>query len=231
VATTRREDDRRVEETRRFRGYAFTLKDVTIPAVAFGVRARDGGAPRVTRSEPVRVGVRPVLDPKDPGPPEGPGAPPDDAPSWIVRLAAFLAALVAAVVVGILDVRRRPAGVPPSGVGAPSTPDARALAALAALLEAPPDDPDGVREDVGTIADVVRDFVAAQHGVRARRRTTPEILAAVRSAGGAHDALAEVLEPCDRTKFGAHAPAVAERDELIERAAAFVRQAAGEATS
>ncbi|MHC4818686.1 MAG: hypothetical protein ACYTF8_11590, partial [Planctomycetota bacterium] len=55
LETTRREDDRRVEETRHYRGYAFSLTDVRVPGLELRVKR--------------------ALDPASPGPAELPGEP------------------------------------------------------------------------------------------------------------------------------------------------------------
>lgn len=224
-ATTRREDAERVEETRRYRAYAFTRKDVTIPSLPLLVEGA-AGPPFVTRSEPARMRVRPALDPQRPGQPEGPGAPPGAPTPWLAWVL-VAALLCAAAAVGLLR-RRRGALLREAPAALPRSPAARALAALQAIGATTPDGRDAVAADVVRLADVVRDFLAAQYGLRARRRTTPEILAAL---GGSRADPASVLVPCDLVKFAGRVADLAERARLLERARSYVRAASGERAS
>ncbi len=104
LSTSRREDDRHVEETRRFRAHVFLPGDVTVRVPAFAARPGDGGPELSAACDPLRIRVRPSLDPADPGPPELPGGPladPSPLAFWWVPGLLVLATL------GFIAVRRR----------------------------------------------------------------------------------------------------------------------------
>ena len=104
--TTRREDGTRVEETRRYDAYAFSLDDLTTP---------------------VELRVKRALDPRQPGPAELPGAVPAKTFPWRT-VGVALAALL------LLLRRRRPTAEPPPpepDSPAQPAPHLRALARLA----------------------------------------------------------------------------------------------------
>ena len=69
-STTRRENAERIEETRRLRAYAFSLEDVTVPAIPFAGKPLDGGELEVAATRPFSIRVRPALDAAAPGPPD-----------------------------------------------------------------------------------------------------------------------------------------------------------------
>jgi hypothetical protein len=193
--TTRREDDLRVEETRRYRGYAFTLADVTIRAPKLAARPKDGGPEVVVTAEPIRLRVTRALDPEAPGAPELPEAPPARPfPWWPAALGLALAALVARRLL------RRPA--------APPAPPAPRDTGLARLREMEP------KEAILLAAALVRDRAVAAPGM-----TTEDLLAA--APGRA--LLSRVLGPADLVKFAAHVPGAAEKAAVLDAAEAFVR--------
>ncbi len=203
--TSRREDERRIEETHRYLAYAFTLKDVEIPAPVFAARPKDGGMPRVVTSDRIRLRVQPVLDPAAPGEPELPGAPP--APprrwGWVLWLSGLLA-LVA--VLGLAHRRHKARFAHP-----PESPTAQgeALGRLATTA------------DVVAVANVLRDYVQQRFDVSARERTTEEVLAAVPSQH-----LADVLQEADEVKFASGPSNDAQLERALATAEAYVRETA-----
>ncbi len=129
VEIERRASGSFVEETRRYRAYAFALGRLTLPALS-------------DLDAPVRLKVRPALDPREPGQVELPVGLLDEPVRWPIFLGAGLAALLTLVV--IVRVRRRPPEPEPSAEPAPEPPDPRevALAALALLGEREPGTPE-----------------------------------------------------------------------------------------
>ncbi len=202
----RREDERHIEETRRFRAYAFSRKDVRVPSVPFLARPKDGSEVRLAASRPWRLGVRPEVDPKQPGMPEGPGPLPRAPRSvWAYVLAAVLALAVALV----WWWRRRLRSVFVPASAAPPPPETEALARLRALGEARP------AAGMIAVADVVRGFVGTRFGVAAEARTTEELARVAPVAG--------VLGACDRVKFAREVPSREALHETLEAASALVR--------
>jgi hypothetical protein len=228
-AVTRREDDQRIEETRRYRGYAFTLRDVTIGPLEISARPQDGGPAQVVQAEAFRLRVRPALDAKAPGPVELPGEPlsePYPWTLWILGLAAVLAALTGGLV---LRTRRRPAGEPPAlPVPVRARPDLHALERLSCIRERMSEGAGDILSDVVESSAVMRDYLSEQFLVRAWVKTTEELVASPETASMAkpplRDALAEFLTQCDRAKFAAHVPSARERAHLLDAAEAFVRR-------
>ncbi len=213
-AVERRADGRRIQETRRLRAYAFSLGDVRVPAVPFAGRPKDGGELRIAAAKPLRLRVEPELDPADPGAPELPGGLPEEDAAWPL----WLALLAGLALGGLLAWRRRLA----RSVHAerlPSEPEipaeVRAQEALARIRAQEAPDPVA---DAEAVACVVRSFVAERFGLAADRRTTEE-LAVV-------PGVEPVLARCDRVKFGAQVPTLAQRASLLDVAEAFVRGAA-----
>jgi hypothetical protein len=228
--TSRREDAERVEETRRYRAFAFRLSDVAVRAPRMVVRAGNDAPPRVVSAAPLHVRVRGALDPEDPGPPEVPGdllLPPRSRAAWIAAAAGvLLAALAAAVLVRRARARRRGRvpvpDAPPPPAARPLDAAERTLARLVAIGGG--DDPRSVREALERIAAVLRDDVAARLAVPAHERTSEEIVAALASAGSpARDALRRALARCDRAKFSGDASSPEDRDAAAADAIAFVR--------
>lgn len=144
-------------------------------------------------------------------------------PLWQVALAAGLALTVTGAVIWLVGkwLRNRPAPLPP-------TPREIALA--------------GLREAEGKldtlephafsilVSDILRRYVAAQFGLRAREQTSPEFLAGV--AGSARFSaeekalLGEFLSRCDVIKFANVAATRAESAALLAQAREFVEHAA-----
>jgi len=198
LETTRREDDRRVEETRRYRGYAFSLTDVRLPGL--------------------ELSVKHALDPASPGPAELPGEPlaePSSRWPWAAVGAALLAAFV------LLLRRRRPppaVALPaPSSAPPPPGPHVRALERLARLRRQQPQGRDEVSSYYVEASGLVRDYVAERFAVSADVMTTEQLIEL-------QAPLARVLPDCDLVKFARHAPGPAEREQLLDRAETFVRE-------
>lgn len=227
--TTRREDARRVEETRRYRGYAFARSDVLVPAAKLVARPHDGGADVTVRAEPLHLRVKPLLHAKAPGAPElATEALAEPRPRW--PYAAGAAVLVVLLGFAVLRRRRPPAPplAPPPPPPAPPVPaDATALATLARIRARASAAPAELALDVADATGVLRGYLADRFGAPAAERTSEEILAdaslADALAPARHAALRDVLGHSDRVKFAAHAPSRAERLTLLDATEAFVR--------
>ena len=147
---SRREDESRVEETRRYKAYAFSLEDVTV-----------GGN---------TLHVKRALDPNAPGSVELP-APLERGFPW-----AWLG--LAALAVGVFVYRRpsvtgKPAPPPPSPTSALG-PDVRALERIARLREADLDVQPFYVEATG----LLREYLGARYDIPALKMTTEEIVGA-----------------------------------------------------
>ncbi|MEM8884959.1 MAG: hypothetical protein AAGD14_12880 [Planctomycetota bacterium] len=79
------ESDTHVRERTHYRAFAFAAGALTLPAVPFGARARDGSREERTLSEPWELRVRPQLDPDAPGAPEW-AEPRGWSPLWLLAL-------------------------------------------------------------------------------------------------------------------------------------------------
>ncbi len=203
VEESRRDAGTRVEETLRYLAHAFSLKDIVVRGAKLVAKPKDGGAERSVVATGFRVRVRPVLDAKNPGPPELPGDPPRSRGwMWWGGGALTFAALL------FLALGRRP--IPAVVVAAPPSPPPpsareRALERLRAA-------------DVAVAADIVREVLAATTGLRALEMTAEELLRTL-------PALAAVLRPADLVKFAAVVPTAAEREAVLASAEEFVREA------
>jgi hypothetical protein len=219
----RREDGRRVEETRRFRAYAFDRESVSVAPLSFLATPPTGGPARVATSPGVELRVRPLLDPASPGAIEIPaafGQPPSGLWLWPAIVAAVVV-LGAASFVAARRGRRLPAIDAPRA----SSPRDRSLARLQALRRAAPQSSEDVEAWCIEAAAILRDDLADVSAVRAREMTTEEILAAPetrRLAGERLHAVRAVLAPCDHAKFGRHWPPAPERAVIVEALATLL---------
>lgn len=212
--TNTREDAERVEETRRYRAFAFQAGAVVVPALAMRGRPRGGGPVVSAAADPIELNVRP-LDAYDPvyERPDGPWSPKAAWPWWVAAAVALLALVALA--------RRKPA--PEPVVEEPTEPEIsprdRALAALTALRDAPPTDEPARHQWYGDLAAVVRGIANA-----AEEWTTEEVLARWRGAGESE--LRAVLSACDFVKFADLVPSDDARQTSLDTAEAFVREVA-----
>jgi len=132
LETEVREEGDRVQETRRYDAYAFSLRDVSLPGL--------------------ELKVRPSLDPTSPGPPELP-APPASRWGWGV-LGAFVVLLVVAAMR-----RKKPDVAAPAVASEPvEPPSANALRRIAALRESPA----GAEHFAREAAELIREFVSGR---------------------------------------------------------------------
>lgn len=171
----------------------------------------------------------PAVPPAHAAPPPAPVtdfpdvAPPADIlpyPMWMVVTAAVLIAILLGVVLWLIirAIRRRPAPPPPS----PRTVALRALEALRPQVEriAP-------YEFSIEVSDVLRSYVEAQYGLRAKEQTSPEFLGSLAAApqftDNDRDLLARFLEKCDLIKFAHIDASSADSDHLLGSALAFVQ--------
>jgi len=150
-------------------------------------------------------------------------APPVDVfpwPPWMTALVALGAAILLGIVAWLVirAVRRRPAPPPP-------TPRAAAVRELEALR------PEVERLDPYAfsvrVSDVLRGYIEAQFGLRAKEQTSPEFLASLASSQqiGREDQalLTQFLEKCDLIKFARIDASSADSAALLASALAFVQ--------
>jgi hypothetical protein len=230
-STETREGEGKVEETRRYRAYAFRLEDASVPAARMRARPRDGGEPAVARAEPLSLRVRRTVDPASAGEPELPEAPapPTSRLPWVLAAAA---AAVLGVAVALLRRRRLAAPAPPAAPPIAPPPGIpaheRALADLRELRARAEREPGAAAAVVEDAASVVRRYVAERFATPALRRTTEELLAdaSLPSERGLRGSLAAVLRGGDLVKYARRAPPARDRDAALDAAADFVSRTA-----
>gem|GEM_PF-1416882 len=232
TASSRREDDRHVEETRTYRAYAFAREDVVVTPAPMIARALDGGPERRAEAPPFSLRVRPLLDAAAPGVPELPAWPSPPAFPWLAVAGGGLLVAAAAVAARLRRARVAPAPAPaPGAPAAPPGPSAADVAtsilvAIAARDEGTADDRRG---DAVAITEVVRRYVADRFGVPTARRTSAEVLALPLGAldGEARSALRTVFARGDAVKFADHVPTPADRSAHLAAARDFVAATRG----
>jgi hypothetical protein len=204
----RRDDGRRVEETRRYRAYAFTRSDVGIRPVTLRALAADGSE-AVVEAEGLRLRVSPALEAGSPGPAEIPSdRPPRPPPLWPVAAGFLLALAFVALARRARDeARREPA---------PATPAARALERLERLRASP---------DALLVAAVLRDWLSEARGVPARVLTTEEVASAPLGDARLRQGVVALLELADRAKYAALPATAAEAAAARECAESLLRVA------
>ena len=231
LEVARREDDRRVEETRRYRAHAFEPGEVTVAAPSFRARPKAGGAVRVATAASVVVRVRPSLGPGDPGPAELPRGPFPPATSPVVWIAL---ALLASGVIGLIVVRRRRRVEPdlgeetglPRAEPPPVGPHDRAFARIENLRGRSPETREEIEAFHIAAAAVVRDYLRERFSLPAREWTTEQCVAAPAIGAEPKVSLADALSRCDLVKFARRLPTSDERGALLDAAARFVRETA-----
>ena len=107
------------------------------------------------------------------------------------------------------------------------------LLALAALDRLQGDDliaRQRIEEFYVRVSGILRYYIEWRFGLRAPEQTTEEFLDAMLVAGGPiaayRDLLSAFLKHCDLVKFARHQPAVADMDNVLQRAREFVEQTA-----
>lgn len=233
----RRTDAERVEETLRFRAYAFDPGEVTLPRVVLSTRG-EGGV-RAVSSEPVVLRVRSSLPADDDGRPELPGGPLGTSSRRPLTLAAGVA-LVALLTVVLLRRRGGARGaVPtvPEEAAAPAeaagpSPSERALARLAALRGARPADRVAEQAFHSEAVFAVRDYLCERFALGAPESTSEDLLAHPRAESvlGAEgrERLRGFLRQIDGVRFGRRGSDADARARLLDAATGVV--AAGDRT-
>ena len=199
VERSRRENADRVEETRRYEAYAFSLADL---------------------AEPVELRVTRALDPTAPGPAELPAAPLSGATPWAALLATALGAMALLLYVRRLRKPLRTPEVQPGVSEAAPGPHVRALERLERLRAQQPAGHDELQAYYLEASGLVRDYARERFALMTAVLTTEELLA--RSTHRA--VLAEVLGHCDLVKFARHAATAPERKSMLNGAETFVRE-------
>lgn len=233
VGTSRREDDRRVEETRTYAGYAFSLDAVTVPAPTFRATPL-GGDPASVRyvlGDRLELRVRRALDPAAPGSPELPGEPlaePFPWRAWTIGACAVIAALVFVRVRRMRAARLAASAPEPAAATSPPPPGPHeiALGRIERLRASAPRRPDAILVWHVEASGLLRAFVSARFGLRAAEMTSEEVVAST-PASAQRGRLAEALRDCDLVKFATRAPLDVERATTLAAAEAFVRADAG----
>ncbi|MDJ0974964.1 MAG: hypothetical protein QNJ98_10930 [Planctomycetota bacterium] len=219
-SSTRTEDGTRVMETRRFRAYAFTRRDVVVRSPVFRARSAEGEV-RVAKADSLRLRVEPLLDPDATGEPELPGGPLPERTNWTPLWILLAVALAATATFGFVRRREHPGEAPPEPAPEPKR-DGWAQVELDALRAEARDDPEALRATTYAIGRLARRFAAATYDLRTRERTTPEIVRAARGAASvpapAREHLASLLPACDLVTFGAFPSSPAARDALFDEA-------------
>jgi hypothetical protein len=227
ASRTTREDDQRIEETRRYQAYAFSRDDVVVPAPAFKARPRDGGADLVVSGPELRFRIKPALQSETPGPAELPGEPLAEPFPWL-RWSLVLAGGLLALLLLLWYLRRRARRPRPVQVAPPVAPHVRALQRLHRLREKQPATPDEVQAFYVEASAAVREYIEEQFSVRAPEMTTEEFLNAPQTARALQAThrtmLSEFLAHCDLVKFARHTPTEKDRERLLEAAARFVME-------
>ncbi len=236
VEATRREDGRRVEETRRFQAYAFHRERVVVPAPSFRARPEGGGPERVATGAALDIPVAPALPAGTAGEPELPGEPlpePTVEPFPWVRWSARAGLLLVALVLGgAIRSRMRRARALQEGPAPlappvpPVLPHVRALERLQRLRALEPQGSGEIEAYHVEASALLRDYLEERFAIRSRERTTQELLAAPETTRAAQalprSLLSQALSHCDLVKFARHPSGAPDRARLVEAAERFV---------
>ncbi len=233
--TIRREDDRRVEETRRYQAWVFGRDSVAIPALSFKVWPEDGGTPLVATSEALRLKVKSALPPGDPGVAELPGDLMPEPFAWRRWMCGGAGALALIALLGWYGRRRalhrqRMDAAPrsPDPVNPPLPPHHEALERLRRLQGQPPRSLEEVQAYYIEASALVRDYLELRFAMRLHQMTSEELLAFTHIARVLEpplsDLFAQFLTQCDFVKFARRNPPGPEQQQLLHDAESFVLQ-------
>jgi hypothetical protein len=221
-----RDDGTRIEETLRYRCYAFTRGALTIPAPSLRARPLGGGEIEEVTGEPVLLLVSSALPLEAIGPaelPRGPFPPPPSITVWILTGTG----LIVAVLLGRVGFVRRRDRVPPGPP--PVRPGTRAWEGLQVLREQEPEGHDAVRAFYVEASGLVRTFIEAEFAVHAPGMTTDEFLANPITSEKLTDPQRSLLDGflnhCDQVKFARYSPTRGEREAMLGAAEDFVEEA------
>lgn len=223
VDSARREDDLRIEETRHYDCRAFRSGEVTVPSPWFRAKPKDGGIERLAFADDLRFRVASSLTLGEAGDVELPGEPFPAPFRWLLWSGIGAAAL-AGLALFFWNAHRK---TPCQAATPRTTPHERALERLKQLRDRPPPQGrDELRADSVAASSIVRTYIEERFSVHAPEMTTEEFLEDAHTSQGllaAHrETLAEFLAHCDLVKFACHAPAVGERERLLDAVEAFV---------
>ncbi|MFH2001053.1 MAG: hypothetical protein ABIK28_15330 [Planctomycetota bacterium] len=216
---TRREDEKRIEEVRHYRSYAFDSGEIVIPAIPLHARDRSGGAEQETTGNRLVLRVRSSLPENVADPPELPGPLMNKPfPSNSAILFAALALLASLVFLGYMQRKARRGASRPAP--RPSSPGERALARLERLCSLKPRSPDEIQDFYVEASSLVRDYLSERFAVHAPEMTTEELASALDASH--YRMISEFLGHCDLVKFGGCISQESDRKQLVETAWKFV---------
>lgn len=225
IATSRRQNALRIEETRRFRAYLFRHGDVVIPAVVFRAKPRNGGLLREVHSEALELSVKAGLDPADTRNIEVLELLSQPASPWFAWSAAGLV-LLAGLSLLIYNFAHRGSATPRATDRPSVNAHQRAAERLLALRTQQPVGGSENRAFYVEASDLLRSYIEDQFALRAKRMTTDEFLEAqqtVRALQAEERAiLSGFLELCDLAKFAGQQPGTTEREQLLDAADTFL---------
>lgn len=208
---TKKRENGKITETRRFTARAFAREEVNIPELHLNLK------------------IQSVL-PDPAGEVEAPPGPREQPFRWrfwsLVAAAALAAALVALWFYQYY--KKRALAPKPAPVAPRIPPPDRALARLAALRQLAVVDETSVQRFYVEASSILREYLEEQLGVRAPEMTTEEFLNSSRTQKlleTAHRALlSEYLYHCDLVKFARQASSTTDRDRTILSAERFVQE-------
>lgn len=221
----RRETENRIEEVRRYQCYAFSLVELSIPALRFKARTASGDVEETAFAEPLSIRIKPVLNPEDPGPVELPCGLLSETKlfPWKTWLGAGLLFAVLTLYLGYHVRKTRQARTALRAVIPPYDRALERLDSLRARLPKTAAEIDAFHVEASAL---VRDYIGDRFGVRAPKMTTEQFLSAPLTESALdpdhRDLLADYLVQCDYVKFARRLPTTDECRRLLEAVARFL---------
>ncbi len=224
LETERREDDERIEETRRYECFAFEVDELTLPAMFLRAKSAEDGSQRVALGEGLRISVLSVLEDDDSGEMEMPReAFPAPFP-WAIAVLVAMSALSVAIPFR-RAFKRRPAV---EVIAQPPPADEVARERLQRLREQPLQNRSQVRAFHVEASAIVRAYIGGRFRVQAPGKTTeeffadPATIAALRPAD--RECLNAFLVQGDLVKYAAQASLPEERERLLASVEGFIEE-------
>lgn len=219
LSATRGRTERGWFDNRTYHCRAFSLGEITVPAPAMVLSARDGGPAVTVSGSPLIVRVQSALAPGQADEPaESPGpllsVPVRSRSPWWGMSPLLLVVLV---LVGLIHRVRAGGGRP-----MPTDPLGRARWRLDRLEQQVLREPCEIQPVYVEATGLIREFIVDRFGFPATDRTTEELLSVPATAEfldeSSRELLVEFLSHADRVKFGRHRPGTPERTGLLRAA-------------
>ncbi len=224
----RLEKDSQIQEIREFRGYAFAVGEIVLPAVVF--KARSGDIEKEAKSEELHFEVKSALPSESAGSVELPGELLAEPFPWMFWSAVAGGILIVCALLVWFWRSRRHRELPIQVAPIPRIPPLqRALERLAKLRQRRAQSAEEIQDYYVEATSLIREYIEESFGVRAPEMTTEEFLNSSQTSQALQTVeqsmLREFLHHCDLVKFARQPSSPTDREKLLSTMERFLREA------